>query len=117
MGFIYYLSSLPNIPYLGKGWYTVIRDVAGHFAVYAVLAMLWERALAWAGVQRSTRWAFIIAVIYGISDEFHQSFVPGRASDLFDVATDAAGAAFGLWISERVRSGRLRAAFAKGRSI
>jgi VanZ family protein len=103
MGFIFYLSSLPNIAYLGHGWYTALRDVAGHFTVYAVLAILWERALAAAGVARSARWAFAICVIYGISDEFHQSFVPGRAADIFDVFTDAAGAAVALWLIRRLR--------------
>jgi VanZ family protein len=117
MGFIFYLSSLPNIPYLGHGWYTGFRDVAGHFTVYAVLAVLWERALAWAGVRRAERWAFIIAVIYGLSDEFHQSFVPGRSSDLFDVATDAAGAAFGLWLAGRIRLGRAQAGMADHQTV
>jgi len=103
MGFIFYLSSLPHIPYLEHGWYTSLRDVAGHFAVYAVLALLWERALAAAGVARPARWAFLIALVYGLTDEFHQSFVPGRAPDLFDVLTDAAGAAFALWLAARWR--------------
>jgi VanZ family protein len=103
MGFIFYLSSLPSIPYLGGGWYTDLRDIAGHFTVYAVLALLWKRALAHAGVERATRWAFIVAVVYGVSDEFHQSFVPGRTPDIFDIVTDAAGAAFGLWLMAKVQ--------------
>ena len=106
MGFIFYLSSLPSVLYLGDGWYIELRDVAGHFAVYAVLALLWERALAGAGAARPARWAFIIALLYGFSDEFHQSFVPGRSSDLFDVMTDAAGAAFALWLAARWRMRR-----------
>lgn len=108
MGFIFYLSSLPSIPYLSGGWNTELRDIAGHFTVYAVLAVLWERALAWAGVERATRWAFAIAVIYSFTDEFHQSFVPGRSPDFFDIATDAAGAAFGLWLMSRVQIRRAR---------
>jgi len=119
MGFIFYLSSLPNIPYLGHGWYTALRDVAGHFTVYAILALLLERALAGGGSPRlslrdsALRGAFIIAVIYGISDEFHQSFVPGRAPDVFDVLTDAAGAAFALWMLARWRLRRARLAAAE----
>ena len=108
MGFIFYLSSLPNIPYLSHGWYSAVRDVAGHFTVYAVLAVLWERALAGAGVSRPARWALVIAVVYGVSDEFHQSFVPGRNADLLDVVTDTIGAATGLWAARRFRAGRSR---------
>jgi len=40
--------------------------------------------------------AFVITVLYGVSDEFHQSFVPGRTPDVADVAADAAGAALAL---------------------
>jgi VanZ family protein len=104
MGFIFYLSSLPNIPYLGQGWYTALRDVAGHFTVYAILALLWERALAGSGVARPARWAFVVVVLYSLTDEFHQGFVPGRNPDLLDILTDAAGAAFALWLSARYRA-------------
>ncbi|MGB4803189.1 MAG: VanZ family protein [Anaerolineae bacterium] len=36
-----------------------------------------------------------------MSDEFHQSFVPNRHPDLFDVATDMVGAALALWLWRR----------------
>jgi VanZ family protein len=39
-------------------------------------------------------------VLYGVSDEWHQSFVSGRTSDLLDVAADASGASLAavvLW--------------------
>ena len=35
-------------------------------------------ALRVSGVRRPWLWAFLIAVLYGVSDEFHQSFVPNR---------------------------------------
>lgn len=35
--------------------------------------------------------AFSLAVLYGISDELHQYFVPGRSGNLFDVRTDILG--------------------------
>ncbi len=108
MGLIFYLSSQHSFPFLDGRWYDDLRDIAGHFTVYAVLAVLWERASAYAGVRQATRWAFIIAVLYGVSDEFHQSFVPGRTPDILDIATDAAGAAFGLWLMSRVQLRRRR---------
>lgn len=37
---------------------------------------------------------FLIASLYGISDEMHQYFVPGRQADMFDALADAAGGFF-----------------------
>jgi VanZ family protein len=44
--------------------------------------------------------AIVLAIAYGVSDEFHQRFVPGRSSDVYDVLADAEGAAaaaLGAW--------------------
>jgi VanZ family protein len=37
--------------------------------------------------------AIIIGIIYGASDEFHQSFVPGRSASTWDIAADILGVA------------------------
>ncbi|MEZ4273606.1 MAG: VanZ family protein [Myxococcota bacterium] len=38
-------------------------------------------------------WGYgFITILYGLVDEFHQSFVPGRSPDLLDALADAAGA-------------------------
>lgn len=65
-----------------------------HIMAYAALAWLWWRALA---PQRQTSWPVLLvtltlSVLYAISDEFHQSFVPGRGPRLYDVLFDASGA-------------------------
>ena len=65
-----------------------------HFIAYAVLAWLWWRALV---PQRQTSWpvvliALALTVLYAISDEVHQSFVPGRHPAFYDVLFDAGGA-------------------------
>jgi len=76
----------------------VIRKLA-HFTEYAVLSALLWRALARgrAGWQASIAGqAWLLAVLYAMSDEFHQSFVPGRVGTPVDVMIDAAGAAGGL---------------------
>ena len=39
--------------------------------------------------------AFIFALVFGLSDEWHQSFVPGRMADGWDLLADAAGALLG----------------------
>ncbi|HSH41142.1 MAG TPA: VanZ family protein, partial [Arenicellales bacterium] len=50
-----------------------------------------------AGYAAQARWlALGLAVLYGISDEWHQSFVPGREPDVLDVLADGVGAAVGI---------------------
>ncbi len=65
-----------------------------HIIAYAMLAWLWWRALS---LERRTGWpalfgALILSVLYAISDEVHQSFVPGRYPGLYDVLFDISGA-------------------------
>ena len=33
-----------------------------------------------------------ICLLYGVTDEYHQSFIPGRSPDIFDVVADTVGA-------------------------
>lgn len=73
-----------------------LSDKAGHFIAYAGLGLMAVRAVA-GGLPARITWrvaaaAFAIAAGYGISDEIHQSFVPGRMPDVYDVIADAAGA-------------------------
>jgi VanZ family protein len=100
MGLIFWLSSqsvLPSPP--GR-----LTDKQAHALAYATLAALWGRAQSggrWSGVTgKRVLIAAAGAVFYGITDELHQGFVPGRSSELADLAADAVGAAiagFLLW--------------------
>jgi VanZ family protein len=73
-----------------------VPDVSLHEAAYFGLTLLLVRALArgsWDGVTLSTlAGAWAIAVAYGFTDEFHQSYVPNRHAELRDLAADAIGA-------------------------
>lgn len=95
-GIIFLLSSFPNPPGPhGPEW----QSYAAHTVEYAVFAFLATRLLA-AIWPASPRWrlalaAWVLAVLYGLSDELHQAFVPGRDASLLDVAFDALGAAVG----------------------
>lgn len=65
----------------------------GHFVSYYILAML----LAFGFGARSDRWGFkalvvLLCILYGITDEYHQSFVNGRTPDAKDVRNDGIGA-------------------------
>jgi len=73
-----------------------VPDVSLHEAAYFGLTLLLVRALAkerWSGVTLTTLVvAFAIAVAYGASDEWHQSFVTNRHATFRDLAADAIGA-------------------------
>jgi len=110
MGLIFYLSAQSTLPNLTPGA-PEVESIAGHLSVFGVLAALWWWALRSAGVRRPAAWAFIIAVVYGMSDEFHQRYVPGRMADLFDLSLDAIGAAAVLlFLIGREQHSRSRAA-------
>lgn len=65
------------------------EDKIAHFAVYGLLATLICRAgKGW----RAAAWAVVLASAYGLSDEFHQSFVPGRSPEVMDWVADTTGA-------------------------
>jgi VanZ family protein len=80
-----------------------------HFTLFGMLAFLLLRALG--GEQpRPPHFAaaLLLAAGWGLLDEWHQSWVPGRNALAWDVVLDAAGAATFLLIAEVVRRRRLR---------
>ena len=96
MGLIFAVSSMPNPPEVPGD----IPDVGAHGIAYAVLGVLVLRALAdarWSGVTLGLAVvAAVIATAYGVSDEFHQRFVPGRTADPRDITADMVGAVVGI---------------------
>ena len=98
MGVLFAASATPqrDIPTFGVVDFFVKKG--GHMLGYAILALLFRRALGWQG--RPLWQAWLLAFIYALTDEFHQSFVPGRHPALLDaVVFDGGGAALALWIS------------------
>jgi VanZ family protein len=93
MALIFAGSSIPNLKRLPGD----ISDHTGHFLAYAGLAAVGVRALAgarWAGVTAGrAAAAWLLSVVYGVSDELHQRFVPGRTATVDDLVADALGAA------------------------
>lgn len=65
-----------------------------HIVEYAIFATLFYRALYSSGVSKKEAavYSVILAILYGASDEFHQSFTPGREPKLRDVFFDTTGA-------------------------
>lgn len=94
-GIIFGASSLPGnqIPPLFWG-----MDKIVHCVEYTLLGVLAFRALAGTTKLTCRRLLALVVlgvVLYGISDEFHQMFVPGRDFSWFDVLADGAGGIIG----------------------
>jgi VanZ family protein len=101
MGLIFYLSAQPDLPHAPEPLLDLILKKGAHALVYAVLATLWQRALnRWVG-GASLSW--LVAVLYAVTDEIHQTFVPGRHGRATDVLIDGMGAATGLLFMARLR--------------
>ena len=90
----------------------VVRKCA-HVTEFAVFTMLLWRAASETVWKQSVEWSWKVAlfagtgaVLFAISDEIHQSFVPGRQGAAMDVVIDAVGAVGGLfclWLVGRRR--------------
>ena len=105
MSFLFYLSH--QVAPLER----VAADVdpfLAHVAVYSILAFLLHVALAGYN-SAAPRWvlasiAFALTVLYGVSDEIHQAYVPGRIASELDLAADAVGAVIGVGLASLAAS-------------
>lgn len=96
-GLIFFLSSLPSsvVPNLRISF----GDLIIHFFEYSVFGYLLGLAIMQS--PSKINWKnflviFIIGSLYAASDEYHQSFVEGRFSEVSDFLADSAGVILGL---------------------
>ncbi|MGA9115452.1 MAG: VanZ family protein [Bacteroidota bacterium] len=107
---IFVASSLPGDALPAFGLFRA--DLLAHLLIYAVFAGALSRALRLDGripLSSGGRAAAVLAltVCYGMSDEAHQAFVPGREPSFADLAADGAGALLFLAVDAlRARWGR-----------
>ena len=99
MAAIFFLSAQPSLD-SGLGLVDEVGRKLVHFGEYALLTFLWWRALRTVMPPRQAALAaFVMAVAYAASDEYHQSFVEGRTGSPADWAIDTAGAALAaVWL-------------------
>ena len=95
---LFILSSIPDLspPLHLFEW----EDKLEHLLAYTPLGWLLMRSIVWrANSTRKTLWlVLVIGMLYGISDEIHQHFVPGRMMDWMDAVADTCGIALGSWL-------------------
>ena len=61
-------------------------------------------ALIQSEARKPANLALLIGILYAVSDEFHQLFVPGRAGQFRDVLVDGAGTVLGVLLASIVIS-------------
>lgn len=100
MGIIFFLSSRPTIKTTQIYWQDFLIKKTAHFVEYAILSFLYIRAFLGNGLPRKKTFilAFLVSLIYAVSDEYHQSLVPGREPRIRDVVIDSIGALFAIYI-------------------
>ena len=96
MGVIFYFSSQSDVS-IPAG----LTDKSSHSMAYTALGILIVRARAGGLPARISARAAVAAVLlttaYGVTDEIHQMFVPGRSAEMYDLAADAIGGAVGAF--------------------
>ncbi len=95
MAVIFTLSSIPSKEMPDLGIYDFVLKKLGHATGYALLSLAYIRGLG-RGVSRPFLLAWLMVVLFAMTDEFHQSFVPGRGSTILDVGIDSIGAGISL---------------------
>lgn len=121
MAAIFGFSSIPSEDMPSFGGFDFSIKKFGHAMGYALLALAYQRGLRSSNpghlsedgaddsstlktltslvVKHSTFFAWLMALLYSATDEFHQSFVPGRNPSIWDIMLfDNGGALLGLWI-------------------
>lgn len=108
MGIIFYLSDQP-------GDFVQLPQITGldkllHFIAYFVLAATFFYGLhPFSNRSRRVRIVVIVVLfcaLFGISDEFHQAFIPGRNVSSWDVTADVCGGLFAAALWYRWRASR-----------
>jgi len=78
-----------------------VVDKVNHLSAYFILAILLFLTLLFQqkiplAKNRVAAYAFIICSLYGMLDEVHQIFIPGRSAEFLDFLADACGALLGV---------------------
>jgi len=95
--FIFYFSSLPGTACPSPFSHA---DKVFHLGEYGIFAYFLARALAYHHLQKEALFLTVcsICLIYGVSDELHQYFVPERCPSFMDLAADGLGSSLGAGV-------------------
>lgn len=99
MGSIFILSSIPTLRPPDLGFEP--QDKFYHFVFYAPFGYFVARSFSEQLLLPTVRgkywfYSILFGVVYGISDEIHQYFVPGRIMSVWDMVADGLGVCLGV---------------------
>ncbi|MFH1290450.1 MAG: VanZ family protein [Nanoarchaeota archaeon] len=92
---MFYISSLT---FVTSGSGASIKTIVYHLAAFFFLTFFLLISLVGGKKKRLFVLGIVLAIVYGISDELHQFFVPGRCMSLFDIFLNSVGVAFAAMI-------------------
>ena len=98
----------PNVRDESLAVFHLLVRKAGHLTEYAIFATLAARAFRTSShdlLRRHWFWvSLLLAMVYALTDEWHQSFVPSRTASIYDSLIDSVGALMALtiiWLRHR----------------
>lgn len=102
---IFYLSSQPTFGITFTGWVSEVVSTVVHFVEFAFLAAAIDYGLRSEGhdPEDARKLAVLVAFLFGVTDEIHQRFTPGRTPSPLDLIPDLAGAWAGVRLTLALR--------------
>ncbi|MBT3315209.1 MAG: VanZ family protein [Anaerolineae bacterium] len=98
---IFVFSSIPSDSMPSFDWADFLVKKGGHMLGYGLLALAYLYAFKLSPTKLKIAW--VLAFLYAISDEFHQTFVLGRQGSWMDIAIDSIGATIALlWAKKKI---------------
>lgn len=97
---IFLFSTLPTVKTFEFYWWDFVVKKSAHIIEYGILSTLLYRAFINSGFdkKKAATYSILISVFYGITDEYHQGFTPGREPKLRDVGFDTIGASLAIYL-------------------
>ena len=95
---IFIMSSQPKSDVPDFGVWDLPVKKGSHMIGYALLGVAMLRGVRGDALlaRRHYVWALVLTALYAMTDEYHQTFVPGRGGNVWDVGVDALGATISL---------------------
>ena len=111
MALVAYWSNQPSLPIdqpsVADAMHNMQHRLA-HLLAYGLMGLLaW-----WTCEGKPKAWLLAIAItsVFGVTDEFHQSFIPGRRAAVDDWLLDTLSGSLAIWLRARLRTTRLQPA-------
>ena len=103
---IFYLSSIPDLKIVQISFLDFVLRKIAHITEYAFLCVSYILALKNTTKLTYTKvylLSMIFSIIYAITDEIHQRFVPGRSCNFFDLLFDTTGVVIGSIVHKKIK--------------